>query len=312
MQPNQSLSESMAAMLTRLDPVLKEYRPDWVLVQGDTSTVLAAGLLAYYHRVRVGHVEAGLRTGDKWQPFPEEINRKMAAVVTDLHFAPTEKARQNLLTEGYPVEGIVVTGNPVIDALNHILALEFDLFQGPLQEVSPDRRIVLITAHRRENFGQPLINIFKALRSLAERYAGQVEFVYPVHMNPNVHGPAHAHLAGIENMHLLKPLDYLPMAHLMKRADMILTDSGGLQEEGPAVGTPVLVMRAVTERPEAIEAGVAQLVGTDVEAIIQSASRLLDDPAAHAAMAQAANPFGDGRAAERIVAALLERAPEAL
>ncbi len=311
MQPDQSLSESMASMLTRLDPVLKEANPDWVMVQGDTSTVLAAGLLAYYHRIKVGHVEAGLRTGDKWQPFPEELNRKLAAVVTDLHFAPTEKARQNLLAEGYADEKIVVTGNPVIDALNHILDLEYDLFEGPLQGLSPDRRIVLITAHRRENFGPPLLNIFGALRELAERYAGQAEFVYPVHMNPNVRGPAHEHLSGIDNMHLLEPMDYLPMAHLMKQADLILTDSGGLQEEGPAVGTPVLVMRAVTERPEAIEAGVARLVGTDAEIIIRQASRLLDDPVAHAAMAQAANPFGDGHAAERIVAALLERAGEA-
>jgi UDP-N-acetylglucosamine 2-epimerase (non-hydrolysing) len=311
MQPDQSLSESMASMLTRLEPVLKEADPDWVLVQGDTSTVLAAGLLAYYHRIQVGHVEAGLRTGDKWQPFPEELNRKLAAVVTDLHFAPTEKARQNLLAEGYADEMIVVTGNPVIDALNHILELEYDLFLGPLQGLRRDRRIVLITAHRRENFGPPLLNIFSALRALAERYAGQVEFVYPVHMNPNVQGPAHESLSGIDNMHLLEPMDYLPMAHLMKQADLILTDSGGLQEEGPAVGTPVLVMRAVTERPEAIEAGVARLVGTDAETISQQASRLLDDPLAHAAMTQAANPFGDGHAAERIVAALLERAREA-
>lgn len=307
MRPDQALSESMAAMLTRLDPIMQTAQPDWVLVQGDTSTVVAAGLLAYYHRIRVGHVEAGLRTGDKWQPFPEEINRKIVGVVTDLHFAPTEQARQNLLGEGFADEDIEVTGNPVIDALNQILTLDYDVYQGPLRGLNPDRRIVLVTAHRRENFGRPLQNIFTALRKLAKRYAGQAEFVYPVHMNPNVHGPAHEILGGIDNMHLLEPLDYLPMAHLMKKADLILTDSGGLQEEGPAVGTPVLVMRAVTERPEAVEAGVAQLVGTDIDVIVKQASRLLDDPAAHAAMAQAANPFGDGHAAERIVEAVLAR-----
>jgi UDP-N-acetylglucosamine 2-epimerase (non-hydrolysing) len=311
MRPDQALSESMSVMLTRLEPIMGTAQPDWVLVQGDTSTVVAAGLLAYYHRIRVGHVEAGLRTGDKWQPFPEEINRKLASVVTDLHFAPTQQARQNLVREGYPDEDIVVTGNPVIDALQHILTLDYDLYQGPLSGIGRDRRIVLVTAHRRENFGQPLLNIFHALRDLAERYAGTVEFVYPVHMNPNVHGPAHENLDGIENVRLLEPLDYLPMAHLMRKADLILTDSGGLQEEGPAVGTPVLVMRSVTERPEAVKAGVAQLVGTEVESIRQHATRLLDDPAAHAAMAQAANPFGDGHAAQRIVDALLSRSREA-
>ncbi|MGD8822254.1 MAG: UDP-N-acetylglucosamine 2-epimerase (non-hydrolyzing) [Anaerolineales bacterium] len=311
MRPDQTLSESMAAMLTRLEPVLESSQPDWVLVQGDTSTVVAAGLLAYYHRLRVGHIEAGLRTGDKWQPFPEEINRKIAGVVADLHFAPTQQARLNLLQEGRSEDDIVVTGNPVIDALNYILTLDYDLYQGPLHGIDPTRRIALVTAHRRENFGRPLQHIFTALRRLAERYADQVEFIYPVHMNPNVYGPAHEHLSGLYNLHLLEPLDYLPMAHLMRKADLILTDSGGLQEEGPAVGTPVLVMRAVTERPEAVEAGVARLVGTDVNTIVEQASRLLDDPAAHAEMAQAANPFGDGHAAERIVKAILDRSREA-
>jgi UDP-N-acetylglucosamine 2-epimerase (non-hydrolysing) len=311
MRPDQSLSESMAAMLTRLEPVLESTQPDWVLVQGDTSTVVAAGLLAYYHRLRVGHVEAGLRTGDKWQPFPEEINRKIAGAVADLHFAPTQQARQNLVAEGCPDEDIVVTGNPVIDALNHILTLDYDLYQGPLHDIDPTRRIVLVTAHRRENFGRPLQDIFTALRQLAQRYAGQVEFIYPVHMNPNVHVPAHESLSRLDNLRLLEPLDYLPMAHLMKKADLILTDSGGLQEEGPAVGTPVLVMRAVTERPEAVEAGVARLVGTDSQTIVEQASRLLDDPAVHAEMAQAANPFGDGHAAGRIVDAILQRSGEA-
>jgi UDP-N-acetylglucosamine 2-epimerase (non-hydrolysing) len=310
MRPNQSLAELTAAVFTSLDPVLVRDQPDWVLVQGDTTTVMAAALLAYYRRIRVGHVEAGLRTHDKWQPFPEEINRRVAGVVADLHFAPTEWSRHNLLAEGVPAAQVVVTGNPVIDALQtvadrpappEVLALLDEL---GLTE-SPDRRLVLITAHRRENFGRPLEDICLALRSLAESYGPAVQFVYPVHLNPNVQEPVRRLLSDLPNLALLPPQDYLPMVHLLKRSTVVLTDSGGIQEEAPGFGVPVLVLREVTERPEGVEAGTVRLVGTDPEIIITETRRLLDDPQAHAAMAQAVNPYGDGHAAGRIVQAIL-------
>lgn len=306
MRPDQALSDLTAALFTGLDPVLRDAQPDWVLVQGDTTTVMAAALLAYYHQMRVGHVEAGLRTGDKWQPFPEEINRRIAGAIADLHFAPTPQARKNLLGEGVPSERVIVTGNPVIDALQTIAARPYEFADGPLAGMPWNRRVILVTAHRRENFGQPLANIFSAIRRIAENYAEQIHFVYPVHLNPNVHRPAHHALGGVPNITLLEPLDYLPMVHLMKRAYLVLTDSGGIQEEAPAFGVPVLVMRRLTERPEAVEAGTARLVGTDPERIVAEASRLLDDEGEHAAMARAINPFGDGHASERIVQALLE------
>ncbi|MEZ0396433.1 MAG: UDP-N-acetylglucosamine 2-epimerase (non-hydrolyzing) [Anaerolineales bacterium] len=320
MRADQSLAELSAAIFTRLDPVLAEADPDWVLVQGDTTTVAITALLAYYRRIRVGHVEAGLRTGDRWQPFPEEINRRVASVIADLHFAPTEWARQNLLREGVPASAVVVTGNPVIDALKVVASqpappevealldrLGIEPQGGRSEEGQAvragDRRLVLVTAHRRENFGQPLENICLALGDLARR--GDVEIVYPVHLNPHVREPVYRLLEGTPHITLLPPLDYLPLVHLMKRATMVLTDSGGIQEEAPAFGVPVLVLRAVTERPEGVEAGVLKLVGAERAAIVDAASRLLDDPAAHRQMARAVNPFGDGRAAERIVQALL-------
>jgi UDP-N-acetylglucosamine 2-epimerase (non-hydrolysing) len=307
MEPDQGLAPLTEAIFHRLDPVLEEAHPDWVLVQGDTTTVMATALLAYYRRIRVGHVEAGLRTGDKWQPFPEEINRRVAGVLADLHFAPTELSRQNLLRENVPPERVIVTGNPVIDALRAIAARPYDPSTGPLAGVRFDRRVILVTAHRRENFGSPLERIFTAIRRLASRYDEAVEFVYPVHLNPNVRLPAERMLGDIPNVRLLDPVDYLPMVHLLSRCALVLTDSGGLQEEGPALGKPVLVMRQVTERPEAIEAGTARLVGTDADRIESEVRRLLDDPAAYSAMAHAANPFGDGHAAERIVEALQMR-----
>jgi UDP-N-acetylglucosamine 2-epimerase (non-hydrolysing) len=310
MQPDQSLAEITSSIMTNLDPLLDQLQPDWVLVQGDTSTVVATALLAFYRRIRVGHVEAGLRTGDKWQPFPEEINRKIAGVIADLHFAPTQENRQNLINEGILPENIAVTGNPVIDALNVIreepepeavktLLAEFGVADG-------SRRLVLITAHRRENFGKPLEDICHAVTGLAEHYRETVSFLYPVHLNPNVHQPVHALLSGIENIKLIPPLDYLPLVHLMKHASVVLTDSGGIQEEAPGLGIPTLVLREVTERPEGITAGTLKLVGTDPTRIIAACRELLDDPAAHQAMARAANPFGDGNAAGRIVARLLE------
>ncbi len=306
MRPDQPLPDLTAAVLAGLDPVLREFRPDWILVQGDTTSAMAASLLAYYHRGRLGHVEAGLRTLDKWQPFPEEINRRIISCLADLHFAATEWARGNLLREGVAPESIIVTGNPVIDALLSVTDRPYDFRSGPLAPLPGGRRILLVTAHRRENFGAPLERIFAALRQIALDYAQDVFLVYPIHLNPNVREPAHRLLADLPNVLLTDPLDYLPMVHLMKRAYLMLTDSGGLQEEAPALGTPVLVLRQVTERPEAIEAGTARLVGTDPERIVTETRRLLDDPAAHLAMARAANPFGDGRAAERIVAALLQ------
>jgi UDP-N-acetylglucosamine 2-epimerase (non-hydrolysing) len=341
MRENQPLAELSAAIFTHLDPVLEKYKPDWVLVQGDTTTVAITALMAYYRRIRVGHVEAGLRTHDKWQPFPEEINRRVAGVIADLHFAPTEWSRQNLLREGVPDSAIVVTGNPVIDALqmvarqaepkevarllqklsitchceeprngdeaipkeDAISAREGIASLPPVARNDTKKRLILVTAHRRENFGAPLENICAALKKLAAR--GDVEIVYPVHLNPNVQEPVYRLLGDVPHVTLLPPLDYLPLVHLMKRSTIVLTDSGGIQEEAPAFGVPVLVLREVTERPEGIEAGVLKLVGTSDRLIIQEANRLLDDPAAYASMARASNPFGDGHAAERIVRALL-------
>ncbi len=314
MRQDQSLAEISAAIFTHLDAVLARLRPDWVLVQGDTTTVAVAALLAYYHRIRVGHVEAGLRTRDKWQPFPEEINRRVAGVVADLHFAPTEWSRQNLLREGVPDEQIIVTGNPVIDALRQVASLPptpevLDLFESiglPPEPTAHGPRLVVVTAHRRENFGQPLEDICTALYELAKHYGEAVHLVYPVHLNPNVQEPVYRRLSSVPNITLLPPLDYLPLVHLLKRATLLLTDSGGLQEEAPGLGVPVLVLRRVTERPEGVQAGTVRLVGTATDTIIAETRRLLDDPQAHATMAQAVNPYGDGRAAERIVRALLD------
>ncbi len=330
MRPDQSLAELSAAIFTRLDAVLADFQPHWILAQGDTTTVAITSLLAYYRRIHFGHVEAGLRTYDKWQPFPEEINRRVAGVIADLHFAPTEQARQNLLREGVPDDIIQVTGNPVIDALNvvagqpppqeitHLLAklrIESNRVESDSrrENCSPApkrqavnkpaaRRLVLVTAHRRENFGQPLENICHALAQLAAR--GDVEIIYPVHLNPHVQEPVKRILGHTAHITLLPPLDYLPLVHLEKRATLILTDSGGIQEEAPAFGVPVLVLREVTERPEGVTAGVLKLVGTDTARIVSEATRLLDDPIAHARMAKAVNPFGDGHAAQRIVQAL--------
>jgi UDP-N-acetylglucosamine 2-epimerase (non-hydrolysing) len=320
MRPDQSLAELTAAVFTHLDPVLSALKPDWVLVQGDTTTVMAAALLAFYHRIAVGHVEAGLRTHDKYQPFPEEINRRVAGVVADLHFAPTEWSRQNLLREGVPSDQVIVTGNPVIDALKTVANIPPDTYtQNLLERIGIQRDLagggqpclVLITAHRRENFGRPLEDICLALRRLAETYGQAVRLVYPVHLNPNVQEPVYRLLGQVPNIILLDPLDYLPLVQLMSRARLVLTDSGGLQEEAPGLGVPVLVMRAVTERPEGLQAGTVKLVGTDPERIYNEARRLLDDPAAHAQMARAVNPYGDGHAAGRIVAAILARSRQA-
>jgi UDP-N-acetylglucosamine 2-epimerase (non-hydrolysing) len=305
MTQDQTLAQVTAAVSTHLEPVLAAERPDWVLVQGDTTTVMAASLLAFYHRIQVGHVEAGLRTRDKYRPFPEELNRRVAGVVADLHFAPTAWARDNLLHEGVPPETIYVTGNPVIDALLMVAARPYHPESGPLAGLPWERRLILVTAHRRENFGRPLERICAALARIACRYPDDVHIVYPVHLNPHVQGPVYRLLGDVPNVTLLPPLDYLPLVHLMKRCTLVLTDSGGIQEEAPGLGVPVLVLREVTERPEGVDAGTVRLVGTRTEDILREASRLLDDPAAYQHMAHAVNPYGDGHAAEYIVEALL-------
>jgi UDP-N-acetylglucosamine 2-epimerase (non-hydrolysing) len=312
MRPNQSLAALTAAVFTHLEPVLLDLKPDWVLVQGDTTTVMAAAVLAFYHRIKVGHVEAGLRTGDKYQPFPEEINRRIAGVTADLHFAPTETSRQNLLREGIPDRQIVITGNPAIDALQTIVArpapVEVSALLERLNICTGGSRLIAVTAHRRENFGQPLEDICTALKRLAQSIPN-IQIVYPVHLNPNVQEPVNRILCGIPNITLLPPLDYLPMVHLMRQAELVLTDSGGIQEEATSLGIPTLVLREVTERPEGVEAGVLKLVGTDADIILAEALRLLTDPVAYQAMAHGKNPFGDGHAAERIVDAIIRHAP---
>jgi len=312
MKPNQALSQLTADILNSLDPLLDQINPDWILVQGDTTTVMAASLAAFYRKIKVGHVEAGLRTQDKWQPFPEEINRRLASVMADLHFAPTEFARQNLLREGIHPQAIRLTGNTVIDALQHIAALpepaEVTDWMRAWGVAAGDRRLVLVTAHRRENWGKPLESICAALRDLALKHKDDLHFIYPVHLNPNVQEPVYRILSDLPNFTLVPPLEYLPLVHLLKHATLALTDSGGIQEEATGMGVPTLVLRDVTERPEGVEAGVLKLVGTDAQVIYTSAQELLTNPAAHQRMARAANPFGDGHAAGRIVAALLEQA----
>jgi UDP-N-acetylglucosamine 2-epimerase len=306
MRPDQALPRLTAEMLTRLDEVAADVRPDWMLAQGDTTTVLVAGLVAFYRRVRFGHVEAGLRTGNLARPFPEEANRRIADVVADLLFAPTEGARAALAHEGVPPERVLVTGNTVVDALEWVSGLEFDWRMSPLHVVPADARLVAITAHRRESFGEAFREMCHAIRELAETFAGDgVHFVYPVHLSPNVRRPVEEILRGVANVHLTAPLAYVAMVQLMKRAEVILTDSGGIQEEAPSLRVPVLLMRRETERPEGVAAGVVRLVGTERTEIVAEAARLLRDPAARSAMATARNPYGDGRAAERIVAAVL-------
>ena len=321
MRPGQSLAEISAAIFSRLDPVLANLKPDWVLIQGDTTTVMTASLVAFYRKILVGHVEAGLRTRDKWRPFPEEINRRVAGVVADLHFAPTKWARENLLQEGIPEAKIAVTGNTVIDAIHMISNFPTtpqvrELFaqmgipdEYPADKHSTKPSLILVTAHRRENFGEPIENICQALRQLASVYQDEIRIIYPVHLNPNVQGPVYRLLSGIPNIYLLPPLDYLPLVQIMKRATLILTDSGGIQEEAPSFGVPVLVLREVTERPEGIQAGTVKLVGTNTTKILNEARNLLDDPEAYMRMAKAVNPYGDGHAAKRIIRSILDYPP---
>ncbi len=304
MVSDQSLSQLTATLFARLDPLVATAAPDWVLAQGDTTTVLVAALVAFYRRIRFGHVEAGLRTGDLAQPFPEEMNRRVADGVASLLFAPTEANHQALVKEGLDPARIIVTGNTVIDALLTIAGRPYDWSGGPLASVPADGRLVVVTAHRRESFGAPLAEICRALRDVAREFAAAgLHVVYPVHLNPNVREPVTAALGGLSNVSLLEPLDYVSMVHLMKRAALILTDSGGIQEEAPSLRVPVLVLREVTERPEAAAVGATRVVGTTYARIVAEVRSVLEDPAAWTVTGP--NPYGDGHAAERIVAALL-------
>jgi UDP-N-acetylglucosamine 2-epimerase (non-hydrolysing) len=308
MKAGQNLTEVTASCLTGLERILRQERPDVVLVQGDTTTTFAASLAAYYQHIPVGHIEAGLRTGKKYDPFPEEVNRRLTTHLSDFHFAPTDVARNNLLVEGVNPESILVTGNTVIDAL---LLVQARLAEDPTLAVhhlgpTDGLRIILVTAHRRESFGQPFRQICEAIRAIAEKRR-DVLIVYPVHLNPNVQSPVREILDGLPNVKLLAPLDYVSFVDCMQRASILLTDSGGVQEEGPSLGKPVLVMREVSERPEAITAGTASLVGTDPERISRAVTSLLDDPACYKRMTSNPNPYGDGHASERIVEFLASR-----
>jgi UDP-N-acetylglucosamine 2-epimerase (non-hydrolysing) len=309
MQPGQTLSALGARVMATLDEKLAVERPDWVLVQGDTTTVMMAALAAQHRQVKVGHVEAGLRTYDRRNPFPEEMNRVVADHVSDLCFAPTEVARGNLLAEGIPPGRVMVTGNTVIDALLSVAAEEWQPpLDSPLAGLPRDRQWLLVTAHRRENFGQPLTEICRALQRIAQEFGDQVHIIYPVHRNPNVWEPVLRDLSGLPGITLLPPVDYRSLVYLMGRCKMILTDSGGIQEEAPSLHKPVLVLRETTERPEAVAAGASRVIGTEPARIVAAVRELLTDAALYARMASAANPYGDGYAAERIVEALLATA----
>jgi UDP-N-acetylglucosamine 2-epimerase len=300
MREGQTLTEITTGALTRLEPYFAEVKPDLLLVQGDTTTTMAASLAAFYRKIPVAHVEAGLRTHDNLYPYPEEVNRRITTVIASRHFAPTPRARENLLREGVSEGSIVVTGNTVIDALLEVVAMQPPrLPELPLR----GKRIVLVTAHRRENFGAPMQEIFAAIRDLATRYK-DVDVVYPVHPNPSVDGPARKALTGAAGVHLIAPLEYKAFCDLMAASHLILTDSGGIQEEAPSLKKPVLVLRDETERPEAVEAGVVKLVGPHREKIVEEAAHLLDDAKAYATMAGGGNPYGDGKAAGRILAIL--------
>ncbi|HOU19902.1 MAG TPA: UDP-N-acetylglucosamine 2-epimerase (non-hydrolyzing) [Flexilinea sp.] len=302
MTENQTLSDITASILIQMNKVLLERKPDWILVQGDTTTVMAAALAAYYNQMKVGHVEAGLRSWNKWAPFPEEINRKIAGVIADLHFAPTEMARQNLLREGIPPEICHVTGNTVIDAQQLALKIPFEEKGTPLEGIPfGEKEIITVTAHRRENHGKPLVDICNAILKISQVYADRVHIVYPVHLNPIVRKTAFSILDHQPNISLIPPLDYLSMVYLLKNSKILLTDSGGLQEEAPGMGVPVLVLREVTERPEGVISGNVRLVGTDPENIYTHVCDLLDHPDQWEKMSKATNPYGDGKAAERIV-----------
>src|SRR5690554_1947200 len=311
MKPGQDLTDVTAGILQGLKPVLADFKPDIVLVHGDTATTFVATLAAYYQQIPVGHVEAGLRTGNIYSPWPEEGNRKLTGTLTTLHFAPTVTSKQNLINEGIKETNIEVTGNTVIDALLDVVAkLESNQelqqrFSDQFNFLDAEKKLILVTGHRRESFGGGFERICQALVDTAKAYP-DVEVLYPVHLNPNVREPVNRLLQGINNVHLIEPLDYLPFVYLMNRAHIILTDSGGIQEEAPSLGKPVLVMQDTTERPEAVEAGTVKLVGTDVSMITRNIGLLLKDGDAYTAMSRAHNPYGDGKACHRIAQALID------
>lgn len=310
MQKNQSLSDLTSRILLSMTQIIQEMKPDRVLVQGDTTTTFAAALAAFYCRVPVGHIEAGLRTGDFNAPWPEEMNRTLTARIADLHFAPTEANKNNLVREGVAAEKIFVTGNTGIDALFDVLKMiEGDLsLQKKLKDqfdfIDSNRKLIVITGHRRENFGNGMKNICDAILRIAER--PDVQIVYPVHLNPNIQEPVNNALAGHKRIHLIQPLDYLPFIYLISKSHFVLTDSGGLQEEAPSMGKPVLVMRSTTERQEGVAAGTVALVGTDIETIVSASFELLDEGPSYQKMCRAHNPYGDGHASEKIVGELLK------
>ncbi|MDX6944529.1 UDP-N-acetylglucosamine 2-epimerase (non-hydrolyzing) [Enterobacter hormaechei] len=312
MKAGQTLNDITSAILLNLKPILQEFQPDIVLVHGDTATTFAVSLAAYYEKVAIGHVEAGLRTGNIYSPWPEEANRKLTSVLTNYHFAPTESSKANLINEGYNEDKIIVTGNTVIDAL-HIAKDKIDNNTAMASELeasfpflSVNKKMILVTGHRRESFGWGFENICEALAMLAKQH-NDVQIVYPVHMNPNVREPVNRILAGIDNVHLIEPQQYLPFVYLMDKSYLILTDSGGIQEEAPSLGKPVLVMRDTTERPEAVQAGTVKLVGTDKDRIVNEVNNLLESEAAYNAMSFAHNPYGDGTSSKVIVNTLTSK-----
>ena len=298
MGKNQSLLDITGKILEKFDPVVKQELPDIILVHGDTTTTFAASLVAFYNQVRIGHVEAGLRTFDKYSPFPEEMNRQMTDNLADLYFAPTSESKENLLKENHPESAIVITGNTAIDALK--LTVQSDYYHEVLDQLDPDKKLVLVTMHRRENQGQPMRNVFAALREMVDLHQ-EIEVVYPVHLSPAVQEAANDILAGHDRIHLIEPLDVLDFHNLASRSYFIMTDSGGVQEEAPSLGKPVLVLRDTTERPEGVRAGTLKLVGTDPVRVKEAMAALLTDETLYRQMSQAPNPYGDGRASERIV-----------
>ena len=305
MAAGQTLFDITSRAMMGLDKVLQEEKPDIVLVHGDTTTTFAGALASYYHQVSVGHVEAGLRTHNKYSPFPEEMNRKLTGSIADLHFAPTDTSEQNLLAESVDSERIFVTGNTVIDALHKTVDDDFQFEDEVLQGIDfKNKRIVLLTTHRRENLGEPMRHVYRAMRRLVDEFE-DVEIVFPVHKNPKVREVVQEELGGLSKVHLIDPLDYEPFANLMHRSYLILTDSGGVQEEAPALGKPVLVLRDTTERPEAVAAGTVKLIGTDEKVVYDEAKLLLTDRDEYSRMSEACNPYGDGKASKRIIQAIL-------
>ena len=307
MASGQTLYDITTRALNGLKEVIEEAKPDMVLVHGDTTTTFAGALAAFYAQVPVGHVEAGLRTGNKYSPYPEEMNRKLTGSIADMHFAPTSTSKENLLKENVNPEAIMVTGNTVIDALQTTVKANYEFADAEFNKIfARGNRLVLMTTHRRENLGEPMRNVYKALRKVLETHA-DVEAIFPVHKNPKVREIVQEELGGLERVHLIEPMDYEPFANLMGKVDIVLTDSGGIQEEAPALGKPVLVLRDTTERPEAVDAGTVKLVGTGYEDVLRETNLLLDDPAHYQKMAEAANPYGDGKACERIIRAILQK-----